>query len=80
MNPKTILATTLALLAIAGLALLLTAAPVSAENDPSPTGGEVNGDWNVTDSRTYEDCIIILTGNLTIKDGGSLTFRNVTLK
>ena len=68
------------LLGIFSLALLLTAFLASAENDPSPAGGEVNGDWNVTDTRAYEDCTIIMNGNLMVKDGGALTFRNVTLK
>ncbi len=35
-----------------------------------PAGGQVNGDWNVTDSRGYKDCKIILSGNLSIRDGG----------
>ena len=62
------------------LVILLATFLASAENDPAPSGGEVNGDWVVTDARTYEDCTITLTGNLMIKDGGALTFRNVTLK
>ena len=36
MNPETILASTLALLALAGLALLITVDPISAENAPAP--------------------------------------------
>jgi len=38
MNPETLIPT-LALLALAGFVLLMTAAPISAENDPVPSGG-----------------------------------------
>ena len=38
MNPETLIPT-LALLALAGLALLITVAPAFAENDPVPSGG-----------------------------------------
>ena len=37
-------------------------------------------DWIVTGTEIRENEEIILTGNLTIKDGGKLTFKNVTLK
>jgi hypothetical protein len=37
------------------------------------------GDWNVTGDESYTDEIFVLSGNLSIKTGGSLTLRNVTL-
>ena len=56
MNHKNTLTTILTLLGFFSLALLLITPLASAENDPAPAGGEVNGGWNVTDSRTYDDC------------------------
>ncbi len=58
--------------------------PAGAENDPvqPPEGGTVyfSGPWNVTDTREYRNCTIIADGNITIKSGGNLILRNVTLK
>jgi len=51
--------------------------PAKAANDPPPDGGHVEGDWTVTDIRSYTSCTITLHGNLIIQ--GSLTFNNVTL-
>jgi len=48
-----------------------------ATNDPPPNGGHVEGDWTVTDTRSYTSCEITLHGNLIIQ--GSLTFNDVTL-
>ena len=62
------------------LLILLVISLTSAENDPAPTGGSVDGDWNVQDTRTYRDCTIEMNGNLTIQNGGDLTFLNVTLQ
>ncbi len=42
---------------------------------PPPTG-----DWVVTGTESYYDEVIVLNGNLVVEDGGSLTFRNVTLQ
>ena len=39
----------------------------------------ITGDWTVSDSQVRENETIVLTGNLTIQNGGHLTFRNVTL-
>jgi len=39
----------------------------------------LSGDWIVTGSETYINESIVLTGNLTIQSGGSLTLKNVTL-
>jgi parallel beta-helix repeat protein len=54
-----------------------------ALNDPPqpPEGGTVyvNGLWTVTDTRDYYNCTIIMNGDLVVDNGGSLTFRNVTL-
>jgi len=51
--------------------------PAKAANDPPPNGGHVEGDWTVTDVRTYSSCTITLHGNLIIQ--GSLTFNDVIL-
>jgi hypothetical protein len=57
---------------------------VSATNDPIQpgTGGTayVSGNWTVTNSKEYHDCILVVSGNLTVISGGSLTLNNVTLK
>jgi len=42
---------------------------------PPPTG-----DWVVTGTESYYDEVIVLNGNLVVEDGGSLTFRGVTLQ
>ncbi len=58
--------------------------PAGAENDPAqpPEGGTVyfSGPWNITDTREYRNCTIIADGNITVKSGGNLILRNVTLK
>ena len=40
---------------------------------------EKKGDWIVTGKEIYWNDTIILTGNLTVKNGGNLTFHNITL-
>ncbi len=37
------------------------------------------GDWVVPDAQVRENETIVLTGNLTVQSGGSLTLRNITL-
>ena len=63
--------------------LLYFPSSVIASNDPAqpPEGGTVivNGNWNVTDSREYHNCTIILNDNLFISSTGNLTLTNVTL-
>jgi parallel beta-helix repeat protein len=39
----------------------------------------IEGNWTVTGTEVYSDEIIVLSGNLTIQSGGSLTLKNVTL-
>jgi parallel beta-helix repeat protein len=39
----------------------------------------IEGDWVVNQTVSLSDEIIVLTGNLTIESGGSLTLKNVTL-
>ncbi|MFO7992507.1 MAG: right-handed parallel beta-helix repeat-containing protein [Thermoplasmata archaeon] len=39
----------------------------------------VNGDWNITVDTVVENETILLNGNLTVQNGASLTFENVTL-
>jgi len=56
---------------------------VKADNDPPqpPEGGTVYvaGAWNVTDAKEYRNCTITMEGNITVKAGGELVLRNVTL-
>jgi parallel beta-helix repeat protein len=44
------------------------------------SGPPSSGDWVVTGTENYIDEVIVLNGNLVVEDGGSLTFRNVTLQ
>ena len=39
----------------------------------------INGDWNITTDTVRSNETIILSGNLTVESGATLTFRNVTL-
>ncbi|MDD4307605.1 MAG: right-handed parallel beta-helix repeat-containing protein [Thermoplasmata archaeon] len=39
----------------------------------------MNGDWIVNDTQVRENETIVLTGNLTIQNGGDLTLKNVTM-
>jgi len=50
-----------------------------ATNDPPAGGGNVAGDWNVIDSRTYTGVTINVTGNIIIASTGTLTLNGVTL-
>jgi parallel beta-helix repeat protein len=54
---------------------------VAAENPPVVDGGTTywDQDWYVDDVQEYINQTIILSGNLTINETGSLTFYNVTL-
>ena len=65
-------------------AVLIVPENSKATNDPiqPPEGCTVyfSGPWNVTDTREYRNCTIIADGNITIKSGGNLILRNVTLK
>jgi parallel beta-helix repeat protein len=58
----------------------------SAASAPPPDDGVngaytqyIVGDWIVTGIENYTNEIIVLSGNLSIQNGGVLTFRNVTL-
>ena len=63
--------------------IFLIGITINAEQNPPPVGGGDNsGDWIIEngDTITRENQEIRLEGNLYIKDGGKLTFKNVTLK
>ncbi len=45
---------------------------------PQPTV-YINGDWNVTTDTVRSNETIVLSGNLTVSNNASLTFKNVTL-
>jgi hypothetical protein len=53
--------------------------PSLATNDPPAGGGNVTGDWTVTDTRSYSGVTINVAGNLIIQSGGSLTLSAVNL-
>ncbi len=63
------------------MVLLLAALPMPslATNDPPSGGGNVTGDWVVTDTRSYSGVTINVAGNLMIQNGGSLTLSAVNL-
>jgi len=68
-------------LAILGLAALLMASQgARADNDPPSSGGTVDGDWKVTDTRAYANCFIDVQGNLTVTESGKLTLDDVYLR
>jgi parallel beta-helix repeat protein len=49
------------------------------DNNNGTSTQYLTGEWNVTGTESYSDESIVLTGNLSIKSGGSLTLKNVTL-
>lgn len=53
--------------------------PALATNDPPSSGGNVTGDWTVTESKSYSGVTINVAGNLIIQSGGSLTLSGVNL-
>jgi len=60
--------------------LIVSSLPVEVEGSgsgdyPPPS----DGDWDVYNDTVVENETIVLNGNLTVYDGASLTFRNVTL-
>lgn len=67
------------------LQMVLTSNDLNVQADLAPPDDGVDGlqyiegDWIVISPESYTDEIIVLSGNLTIEDGGSLTLRNVTL-
>ncbi|MBM4248315.1 MAG: hypothetical protein FJ149_02575 [Euryarchaeota archaeon] len=65
---------------LAGM-FLLAALPLPSRgtNDPPSGGGDVTGDWTVTDTRSYSGVTINVAGNLIIQGGGSLTLSAVNL-
>ena len=72
------------LISIAFFILPNTIPSVSGGNPPPPNDGldglqYIDGDWDVSGEESYTDEIIVLTGNLTVLNGGDLTFNNVTL-
>ena len=67
--------------AVAVLSLTILFQSAMASNDPPSGGGWVNGDWTVTDARSYSHVDINLDhGNLVIQSGGSLTLDRVNLQ
>jgi parallel beta-helix repeat protein len=64
-----------------GILLLSVLGPISmAFNDPPSGGGTVNGDWYVSDTRSYTGVTINMVGNLIINSTGVLTLNNVFLR
>ena len=62
------------------LTLLLFSISASIFSLSSSLAQPSEGDWNVIGVEAVENGTIELSGNLTIKAGGSLTLRNVTLR
>ena len=69
------------------LILLNTCISFAAGNAGSPPPDDningtqyIEGDWDIIETEIYTDEIIILNGNLSIKNGGALILNNVILK
>ncbi len=73
---ETLVALLLILTLLSATAVFPTPATATGSGDyPPPT----DGDWTITTDTTVENETIILNGNLTVENGATLTFRNVTL-
>jgi fibronectin type 3 domain-containing protein len=73
------------LISLSLLAFVEIPASVQGGSPPPPDDGidglqYIDGDWDVSGVESYTDETIILTGNLTILNGGSLTLNNVNLR
>ncbi|NOQ54064.1 MAG: hypothetical protein GQ558_05610, partial [Thermoplasmata archaeon] len=68
------------IVAFALAAIVLVVGLVPTDTVAAPT--YINSDWDIDsgDVIVRQDEEIVLTGDLTVKDGGLLTFRNVTLR
>ena len=68
------------IVAFALAAIVLVVGLVPTDTVAAPT--YINSDWDIDNGDVIErqDEEIVLTGDLTVKDGGLLTFRNVTLR
>lgn len=64
----------LSLITFAGLLLILFIA-LGAEATPVP----VTGDWDISDNTVVEDQDVTVSGNVIVRNGGSLSMKNVTL-
>ncbi len=78
MNRRSIAWILLASITVVAVIAMLALVPSSTVAAPT----YINSDWDIDDGDVIErkNEEIILTGDLTVKDGGLLTFRNVTLK
>ena len=65
---------------LTGLFLIVTFTAVLLPNEESACSYPPEGSWIVTDTESYYGEVIVLNGDLIVEAGGSLTFRNVTLK
>jgi len=68
------------IVAFALAAIVMVVGLVPTDTAAAPT--YINSDWDINNGDVIErqDEEIVLTGDLTVKDGGLLTFRNVTLR
>jgi len=76
-------------LILAGIAILLIGIgfsgclqkePNTSKNSTTVNQPPANGNWIISQEQTFKNKIIKLNGDLTVKDGGSLTLNDVTLK
>ncbi|UCE38328.1 MAG: right-handed parallel beta-helix repeat-containing protein, partial [Thermoplasmata archaeon] len=80
-KPIDLLVVTTLVLGILQIVLPLNNSTVEAGTPDDGVDGlqYIDGDWYVNGSESYTNEIIVLSGNLTINSGASLTLRNVTL-
>jgi len=72
---RTILSVPLGLITV--VAIIALVAPDSQGQTEPPTFGI--GNWTVSDVTVVEDDFVLMDGNVTVKPGGDLTLRNVTI-
>jgi len=76
---KKILGVLLICMVMIGMVLVLDAMGENSDKQLHKSVWRLDGEWNVSGTEEEMNAVIVLTGNLTILNGGKLTLKNVTL-